>query len=97
MSLPANLDHTVTVAEDVSVLSTDPNDLGQCPTVYDSLSERAATILSYDLAGDADQSVSDGPLLDAAMVPPKSAMVLGVDHHGTSFVVGMVRTIKWIL
>ena len=88
------MDHTVTIADDVTVLSTDPNDLGQCPTVYDSLSERAATTLSYDLAGDANQTVSDVPLLDAAKLPPKSAMVLGVDHHGTSFVVGMVCSIK---
>ena len=71
-------------------MSTDPNDLGQCPTLFDSLSEKAATTLAYDLAGDADQTVSDVSLLKAAVTPPTAAMVLGTDPHGTTFVVGMV-------
>lgn len=94
MTIPSNLDRTITVTEDISVLSTDPNDLGQCPTFFDSLSERAATTLAYDLAGDADQSVSDVPLLNAAVTPSTAAMVLGADPHGTTYVIGMVSKYK---
>ena len=87
---PANFDQTVTISNDLTVLSTDPNELGQGPNLYDGLAERSAAIMAYDLTKHGDPSVSDSPLLKMATPPPTSAMVLGYDPHGTTYVVAMV-------
>ena len=87
------MDQTVTVSNDMTILSTNPNDLGTCATFYDALAERTAAAMAYDIAKDADSSVSDLELL--TMTPPKSsaALMLGADPHGTNYIVGMVRII----
>ena len=85
------MDKSVSVAPDMSVLSLDPNDMRSCPTLYDSLAERTATSLAYDIARKTDQSISDVPLLTATTPSPSSALVMGSDPHGTTMIIGMVR------
>lgn len=86
-----NMDQSVAITDDITILSTDPNDIGTCPTLFDALTSRAAAMHAYDIAKDTDQSVSDVPLLTMAALPAKAAMIMGSDHHGTTYVVGMVR------
>ena len=90
LTTPANFDPTVSISNDMTVLSTNPNELGQGPNLYDGLAERSAAIMAYDLAKHGDPSVSDSALLKLSTPPSSAAMVLGYDPHGTTYVVAMV-------
>ena len=80
----------MTVSDDVTILSTDPNEIGTCPTLFDALASRTAAMHAYDIAKDTDQSISDVPLLTMATLPTKGALIMGSDQHGTAYIVGMV-------
>lgn len=87
------MDRTITISDDITILSTDPNDLGTCATLYDALAERTAAAMAYDITKDGGSEVSDVDLL--SMAPPKAstALMLGSDPNGTNYIVGMVRII----
>ena len=92
--IPSNLNHTV-LSDDVTVLSTNPNEIGHGPNFYDGLAERTAAAMAYDLAKDKDSTVSDAALMSVPLPSPTSALILGFDPYGTTYVVAMVSTIMF--
>ena len=84
------MDRTLTISDDIFILSTDPNDMRHLPTLFDALAERTAAMLAYDIARKTDQTVTDVPLLTATNPTSKAALLLGNDPHGTTLIVGMV-------
>ena len=90
--VPENFSSSVVVSDDINILSTDPNDMGQCATLYDALAERTAAAVAYDIAKESDALVTDQNLVAVTKPVKSSALLLGLDPHGTTFIVGLVRT-----
>lgn len=90
MTIPENFSSSIEVSDDINVLSTDPNDMGQCATLYDALAERTAAAVAYDIAKESDSMVTDKNLAFTTKPVKSSALLLGLDPHGTTFIVGLV-------
>ena len=68
--------------------------MGQCATLYDALAERTAAAVAYDIAKESASLVTDKNLVATATPPTSSALLLGLDPHGTTFIVGLVRNFR---